>query len=257
MLMIASILSVGYFEHQNFYLLYAIIFVVSLAAFGFRALSKPEQDWYKSRALAESVKTLTWRYIMRADPFENSMDASVPRKEFRDHLHEIFRANQDVAKKIDNEWSAEDQITKVMDNFRKMPLLERVQKYRTDRVIEQRDWYRSKSKYNQEKAKIWIIAGLGAYAIAIILVLCRIAYPQFQPWPIEPVIVFASSAIGWMQIKKYNELVAAYTVTAHEIGLISPKIDAAIEEEELSEAVNEAELAFSREHTLWIARKTD
>jgi len=257
MLFIASILSIGYFESQNYYILSALIFVFSLAAFGFRALSKPEQDWYKSRALAESVKTLTWRYIMRADPFVDARDVGVPRREFRDHLHEIFRANQDIAQKIDNEWSADDQITQAMDAFRRYPLLERVQKYRIDRIIEQRDWYRRKSIYNKKKAKNWVISGSVAYATAIVLVLSRIAYPQFQPWPIEPIIVFASSAIGWMQIKKFNELVAAYTVTAHEIGLISPKIDAARSEEELSEAVNEAELAFSREHTLWIARKTD
>ena len=60
-----------------------------------------------------------------------------------------------------------------------------------------------------------------------------------------------------MQIKKFSELAAAYTVTAHEVGLISPKLDAVQTESELSDFVNEVEQAFSREHTMWIARRTN
>ena len=61
----------------------------------------------------------------------------------------------------------------------------------------------------------------------------------------------------WIQIKKFSELAAAYTVTAHEIGLISPKLDAVQTKSELRIFVNEAEQGFSREHTMWIARRTD
>ncbi len=31
---------------------------------------QPQRRWYRARALAESVKTLAWRYAMRAAPFE-------------------------------------------------------------------------------------------------------------------------------------------------------------------------------------------
>jgi hypothetical protein len=59
-----------------------------------------------------------------------------------------------------------------------------------------------------------------------------------------------------MQVKKFNELAAAYTVAAHEIGLIRPKLDDVSTEAELSDFITDAELAFSREHTLWVARRT-
>jgi hypothetical protein len=52
-----------------------------------------------------------------------------------------------------------------------------------------------------------------------------------------------------MQIKKFNELTAAYTVAAHEIGLIRPKAHDATDDEKFSEFVNDSEKAFSREHT--------
>jgi hypothetical protein len=59
-----------------------------------------------------------------------------------------------------------------------------------------------------------------------------------------------------MEVKKFNELGAAYTVTAHEIGFIEPKLDAVHSEKDFSDFINDAELAFSREHTLWIARQS-
>jgi hypothetical protein len=59
-----------------------------------------------------------------------------------------------------------------------------------------------------------------------------------------------------MQVKKFNELAAAYTVTAHETGLIKPKLEAVDSESDFSDFINDAELAFSREHTLWIARQS-
>ena len=89
------------------------------------------------------------------------------------------------------------------------------------------------------------------------MTLSRIAWPNWPYWPIEPLIVIAASVVGWMQIKKFNELTAAYTVAAHEIGLIRPMAHDANDDKKFSEFVNDAEKAFSREHTLWIARQSD
>jgi len=103
-----------------------------------------------------------------------------------------------------------------------------------------------------------VIAGVIGYVVAVVLVLLRLRYPEWQFWPIEPVIVFAPSVIGWMHVKKYSELGAAYTVAAHEIGLITPKLDDIDTEAQFSDFVNDAELAFSigRPNTaVWMAPK--
>lgn len=45
---------------------------VFLAALGISVLiasKRYEKSWYSARAVAESVKTSTWRYMMRAEPF--------------------------------------------------------------------------------------------------------------------------------------------------------------------------------------------
>ena len=48
---------------------------------------------------------------------------------------------------------------------------------------------------------------------------------------------------------------ASYNLTAHEIGIIRANSDSVETEKDLSNFVNEAELAFSREHTQWVARR--
>ena len=220
-----------------------------------RAHGKPEQGWYRCRALAESIKTLTWRYMMRATPFDGQLGEA--RIRFRDELHAMFRSNLETTKSITSDWSGNHQITSAMDEVRGQNRTDRMEFYLKNRVDNQQKWYHTKSRKNRSAAKIWVIFGSIAYLLAGGMVLARIAFPVVQHWPIEPIIVVAASVIGWMQIKKFNELATAYTVAAHEIGMIRPMVAAVTNEEQFSEFVNDAEKAFSREHTLWIARQSD
>jgi hypothetical protein len=254
-LLIASVLSMGIFSSVVFYVLYAATFFIGLAILLVRAQGKPEQWWYRCRALAESSKTLTWRYMMHATPFNGQvMEAKL---RFRDELHAMLRENIDTAKAITNDWSGNNQITRAMEDIRAMKRAERMAYYLQYRVDDQRAWYNHKSKSNRASARRWVWVSVVSYLLAGSMVLIRIARPDMQNWPIEPLIVVAASVIGWMQIKKFNELAAAYTVAAHEIGMIRPKADAVKSDDQFSEFVNDAEKAFSREHTLWIARQSD
>lgn len=93
---------------------------------------------------------------------------------------------------------------------------------------------------------------------AIALALLRVSQPNMLSiWPSEPLLVVASAVLGWIQIKKFNELASAYSLTAHEIGIIQTRAAAVVQEADFSEFVNEAERAFSREHTQWVARQDD
>lgn len=254
-LFVAAVCSMSFFSGVVFNLIYSAIFVVGLIVLITRALSKPEQSWYRCRALAESVKTLTWRYMMHAAPFQGS-DAQA-RIELRNQLHLIFNVNLETARQITDDWSGNDQITATMETVRTYALADRWAYYLKHRVEEQRNWYRQKSRDNRKAGANWVYVGAACYVIAGAMVLSRIALPNWEYWPIEPLIVLAASIVGWMQIKKFNELAAAYTVTAHEIGLIQPLRDEVLSDAEFSEFVNDSEKAFSREHTLWLARQSD
>ncbi|PPQ45315.1 DUF4231 domain-containing protein [Rhodopseudomonas palustris] len=258
MLFLAALFSMSFLNGIWYYVLYATVFFITLAILLVRSLRKPEQDWYRCRALAESVKTLTWRYVMRATPFQEvGGDRLQAQSEFRNQLHSIFSENRSTAEKVTSDWSGNDQITPAMIRIRNLPQAERISYYISNRVDEQRSWYAKKASQNKKSANFWVCISAGIYVTAGLLILSRIAMPTWQYWPIEPLIVAAASIIGWVQIKKFNELTAAYTVTAHEIGLIKIRSDSISSDDGISEFVNDAEKAFSREHTLWIARQSD
>jgi hypothetical protein len=182
--------------------------------------------------------------MMRAAPFADGPPLQDARAEFRDHLYRTFDANRATAEKIDHNWSADDQITHEMDRIRALNLDERKEYYTTNRMNDQREWYKHKAGENKRSARNWVIAAVLAYSLAFASVLARSRFPDWE-FELAPMIVFALSVIGWMQVKKFNELGAAYTMTAHEIGLIKQKLDVAISESDFSDFINDAELAFS------------
>ena len=58
-----------------------------------------------------------------------------------------------------------------------------------------------------------------------------------------------------MQAKRFSELAASYALAAHEISLIADQALTPATAYDFSVFVGDAENAFSREHTQWVARK--
>lgn len=254
-LFFASILSMSWSKEPLFFVVYSLVLLASLGILIKRNSEKPEQGWYRGRALAESIKTSCWRYCMRAEPFDNADNVEHPRSEFRNHLLEILKANRFLGDRMPPDSAAKEQIPDSMQRVRALSLEERKEFYLKNRVKEQRQWYAKKAFDNRRAGRFWGKVGIFSYVVAISLALARIAFPNWELWPIEPVLVFASAIIGWTQVKKFNELASSYSLTAHEIGIIQGEVDVATTNEEFSDFVNEAEQAFSREHTQWVARQ--
>ena len=100
---------------------------------------------------------------------------------------------------------------------------------------------------------VWILVLLQSGAIAFVLL--RVAFPEWKFWPTEVFVVAAASTLGWLQVKRFRELSAAYALTAHEIGLADAELDDIKGDQQFSRFVGDTENAFSREHTQWVARK--
>ncbi|WP_050746913.1 MULTISPECIES: DUF4231 domain-containing protein [unclassified Shinella] len=253
-LLVAAFFSLGWSDTRTFYIAYAVAFVVPMALMAYRSVKKPEKTWYQARALAESVKTLSWRFAMRAEPFDDdkAIDA---RRDFQHLVRDVLKMNHAVSDALGGLSASGEQLPNEMQTIREFGLEQRREYYLKNRVSEQRVWYEMKAKSNKRAASIWFWISLVAYALGLFFILTRIVDPSNIGWPTEPLVVFASAAIGWTQIKKFNELAAAYSLTAQEIGLTEVLIRDARTNASFSAAINEAELAFSREHTQWSARQ--
>ena len=254
-LFIASILALDFSDSPIYFVAYGLLFIAAAVTLLYRSSTKPEQTWYKGRALAESIKTSTWRYCMRAAPFEDAVNVKIPRGEFRNLLRSVLESNHHIGERMPPGSAADDQITLSMEATRELDLHERKEVYAQHRIREQRTWYQMKSGVNRRNGRGWVSACVIVYAFATASVLLRIAYPDWKMWPTEPLIVAASTIVGWIQIKRFTELASAYALTAHEIGIVQGMISEIETETAFSAFVNEAELAFSREHTQWVARQ--
>jgi hypothetical protein len=254
LLIVASCASlfVGQFPNLNF--LYSISILIASGIMGYLALRKPEKDWYGCRALAESVKTATWRYMMKAAPFNGS--SGDVRSDFAIFLEDILKANSHIGEPLSKQPMGGQQITATMDLIRGSSLGDRISRYESARIEEQHEWYVSRARQNRRAFRFWISLCIAVQAIAMLLSIIRLRFDQsLSIWPMDPLLVVVSAVIAWIQIKKFNELASAYTLTGHEIGIIRAKIIHSMNESEFSDFVNEAERAFSREHTQWIARQ--
>ncbi|TBY17672.1 DUF4231 domain-containing protein [Rhizobium leguminosarum bv. viciae] len=254
-LFVSACLVIAKSETRNFIAINALVFVAALGALALRAYAKPEQAWYKSRALAESIKTLSWRFSMRAAPYDDELVADA-RKDFRANLTELLSTNSELGSSLAEFDNGGPQITNSMITMRAGDLAHRKETYLNERVRDQRSWYQRKSIANSRAARIWLFIGVACYVIAIGMVLAPLHTPSLSKLPVEPIIVIASAVLGWMQIKKFNELASAYALTAQEISIAEGLIDDADDERGFGQAVNDVELVFSREHTQWVARQT-
>ena len=81
-------------------------------------------------------------------------------------------------------------------------------------------------------------------------------------WPATPfdyaavLATLATAFISWTQAKKYGELAQVYEITANELGAVADQLIHVRTDSDLSRYVKEAETAISREHTLWVARRS-
>lgn len=234
----------------------AVVFIGAVSLSIFMAVRQYEKTWYRSRAVAESVKTSTWRFMMRSEPYQEEGTSTQKAKvDFRNLLHKILAEHCDLAQEFCGEISTLEQITEKMMEIRALPLNERIQFYQSKRIDEQRDWYARKSNNNRWCWILWFCILVLLQSTAVTLTLIRIAFPEWNYWSLQVVVVAAGCVLTWLQVKRFREISAAYALTAHEIGIIKTELQDIKSEEYFSKFVGDAENAFSREHTQWVARK--
>lgn len=213
---------------------------------------RPDRLWYAGRAVAESVKTITWRYVTKAEPFDTA--ENIAQHDFRKKLHDIVEQNREVAQSLTSNLT-EVQITDVMNNIRNRSLEDRKELYRASRITDQLDWYAKKSAFNRKTSSAFFSLLVATNGAAVIAAVVRINFLDSPVWYTDTLIAVAASLLSWMQAKRYSELASSYALTAHEISLIREQSLLAGTDKDFSLFVGDAENAFSREHTQWIARR--
>ncbi|WP_295712317.1 DUF4231 domain-containing protein [Mucilaginibacter sp.] len=239
---------------SNFDKINGVILFASGTISLFLAYTKPERNWYLGRAIAESIKTLSWRYMMHAEPFQPD-DKNLDLKIFIERIEAINKqANEDRFIPKPNKKHS-DIITKKMEEIRSFDFLERKSYYATNRIDDQIKWYGDKSESNRCYANICSFLIIAFQFIAAIYLFQF--FDKIKIINLNNIMVFlATSIIGVIEMNKYKELFQSYGFTKQELNIIRTKFGTVNSDEELNRFVLEAEQAISREHTTWLARRS-
>jgi len=233
-----------------------VLFLIGLFLVVIILTKKHDNSWYASRAAAESIKTATWRFMMRAEPFGGSSTSLEAQNKFIETIKEILKETRSIASYFGDKSTGKDQISGKMAETRSRTPEERKAFYVRNRIDEQQQWYSRKAKANKRQNFIWFLAVIGFNLVAGILAIVRVVNPISPGIPVDVFAVLAVSSLSWIQLKRFQDLASSYALTAHEISTIKSLASHIHTEHELSDFVIDAENAFSREHTQWSAKRS-
>jgi SMODS and SLOG-associating 2TM effector domain 3/SMODS and SLOG-associating 2TM effector domain 1 len=223
---------------------FGVGFVVGL----YLLAAHPERQWYRGRAAAESIKTLSWRYAVGSSDFpigDHSADAEL--------IERLAHVTNDL-ENVDLGSSSGHQITDAMRALRASPLDARKVAYREGRLDDQRKWYSAASRKHGYWALAWRLISLSAQLVGIVGGVLRATLViHFDALGIAAAA--AAAAIAWLQTREHATVSEAYRVAARELSLADEQARLA-DDAEWPSVVDSAEAAISREHTLWRARRS-
>lgn len=237
-------------------LISAGLMIISIIITYATEVGKYEKKWYDGRAIAESLKTLSWKFMMKAEPFFGlSKDEAEAR--FLQDFKEIKNAIRPTGELFGNNAQAnEHQLTDKMKEVYASDLDTRKGTYEKNRIGGQKKWYSKNSGTNSTKAGrfFWVIIGLQVFTVLSAFFMISMPDAAFNPTGLVTTAV--ASLMTWMQVKQYRNLAESYGVTSAELSIIEDTIPGITTPKQFSGFVAESETAISREHTLWRARRT-
>ncbi|WP_087008712.1 DUF4231 domain-containing protein [Gulosibacter sp. 10] len=225
-------------------------FVAALASEVVSWIFQPERAWYDGRAVAESVKTLSWRYSICAEPFLPTLAEPEATDLLRRRVDSV---TAELSEQI--EFTGDNPVvTPGMNRLREQPFVLRRDAYIEGRTKEQQSWYAWKAKFNRNQSRTWRVLLIFTEIAAVALALAKIV----GGWPVDYAgLLGAAIAAGaaWVAVKQFSPLASAYSVASKELAIQADKLRT-VEEEDWALVAADAEEAISREHTTWLASRT-
>jgi len=227
---------------------------VSFVFTSIRKTLKPEKAWYGGRAVAESAKTMAWRYMTGAIPYPASLPTAEADRKFVTDLQAMVREQGQAALALGGEFSDRPQISARMREVRSGSLESRRKVYVTARIEDQRKWYGAKARKSQRVANRYFVLIQISQALMLAATVLLLS-PQHSKWNLGGIFSsLATALIAWLQVRQHEELAQSYSVAALDLGFIQEQAASVASEQSLSSFVSDAENSISSEHSLWITR---
>ncbi len=240
--------------HIDLPVLTAVLLVLGLLATWINGAQGYEKTWFDARAVAESVKTVAWRYMMQAHPFDEHLDPVAADTLLVDELRAVLEARRGVSNRIVS-LAGDGEISPFMRETRSAALALRKRVYNQDRLNTARSWYESKARANQRAATSWFWGVVVAQMFAVIVAITRVNVSSIPFGIVALFMMLTALFSAWTQARKHDELSQAYALAAQELRALEALQPHITSQEGFGELVIQVEEAISREHTMWCARR--
>jgi hypothetical protein len=231
----------------------AVVLVIGLLILWVMRARQDEKIWFDGRAIAESVKTATWRFMMRVQPFHEDGNADTI---FLAELKEIREARPHLGKHLATTMNvAGSAITDFMKEKRSSSFEERRRFFASARIHEQKTWYTRKARSNAESGAKWFWAIAILQVVIVMLAIVQAVSGGLGINPIPIVTTCAAAIAAWSQMKRHDDLAQSYALAAQELEEIEAIASNQASEDAFSQLVEQGENSISREHTMWCARR--
>jgi len=217
--------------------------------------SGSDQRWFDGRAVAETVKTQAWRYMMRVAPYSSDATAD---ESFAGDVLGAMRARPALEQALDRLPEDPRQISSTMRAVRDLPLEGRLQLYLAERLSDQARWYKARAVENQVKGRRWFWLSLVSQVLAASFAFVGVLVPgEAVANVIGLCAAAAAAATAWGQLGRHDELSKSYALAYQELITIQSLAGSVATEQDLDRLVANGEGAISREHTMWMAKRLD
>lgn len=122
----------------------AIVLIISIILTLIIRIVRLEQDWYDGRAVAESVKSLAWRYMTCSEPYLHNLEPTEVDQKFTSDLSSLLAERKDFSSKLGGKLGTEPQITKRMREVRALDTEDRKTVYLSERMVQYESGVESK-----------------------------------------------------------------------------------------------------------------
>lgn len=212
---------------------------------------RPADRWYDGRALAESAKSLAWRYSVGGVPFAKEPDDDQVKRRFVDQMASLLKDAPPTSIKP----SQRAVVTEQMTALRASDLATRRSAYLDSRIGDQQSWYSRKAKHNEKLANYWRAALLTIEILGILAALAKAGgFLTLDLAGVVAAIVAAGTA--WMSLRQFSTLARAYTFAANELAIARERLNLVADETSWAAEVADSEEAVSREHIMWRASRS-
>lgn len=229
----------------------AIISLISLTLVAVTRLmqrfSGYESTWHSARAIAETIRSLSWQYAVGSSAFAGVTDEEASKK---------LTSMIDSVSVARNEGSSGSQreATGAMTGLRRADISDRKAAYASARLGEQISWYRAKAETARHRGRIWDWLFVSCAGLAVAFGVLQVT----GALEIGLVSLFGLTAavIGtWTGVNQFGSIEATYTNAADELLPYLEAIDDVVDSQ-WPGFVTDCEGVMAREHQLWLVRRS-